>query len=240
VNDVADSAREGLHAMAAGTDGSVWATWLDLREKKTEIYLSKSIDGGATWHANVKVYRSPDGSVCECCHPSIAIANGVVYVMFRNTLAGNRDMYVANSKDAGKTFTAAQKLGQGSWRLNACPMDGGMIASGPKDVPVTVWRRNAEIFSSPSNGGSEHLIGHGEQPWVASSSDGPVIVWTTSREGDLMVQMPGNRQPQKLASGARDPVISSAHLGPVIASWESKVDGLPVILVTRIENSKSK
>ncbi len=32
VTDVPASAREGQHGMTAGPDGSVWATWLDLRE----------------------------------------------------------------------------------------------------------------------------------------------------------------------------------------------------------------
>ena len=52
VNDAADSAREGLHAMASGADGSIWCVWLDLRDKKSEIYATVSKDDGATWAAN--------------------------------------------------------------------------------------------------------------------------------------------------------------------------------------------
>lgn len=242
VNDAADSAREGLHGMASGPDGSVWATWLDLREKGTEVYVSKSTDGGATWQANVRVYRSPGGSVCECCHPSIMVSDDAVHVMFRNSLAGNRDMYVATSKDDGKTFVPAKKVGQGSWKLNACPMDGGMLTAGPKGSLVTVWRRNGEVYSAASTGGREQLLGRGEQPWITSSASGPVIVWTASREGDLFVQSPASKQPQKLAGTARDPMVSSAANGegPVIACWESKLNGQTVVLATRIEVGKSK
>ena len=50
VNTVEGSAREGLHAMAGGPDGSIYCSWLDLRTKKTEIYGSRSKDGGATWN----------------------------------------------------------------------------------------------------------------------------------------------------------------------------------------------
>ena len=32
-NDVPDSAREGLHAMAADVNGNLFAVWLDLRSK---------------------------------------------------------------------------------------------------------------------------------------------------------------------------------------------------------------
>ena len=242
VNDAADSAREGLHGMASGPDGSVWATWLDLREKRSEVYVSKSTDGGATWQANVRVYRSPDGNVCECCHPSIMVSDDAVHVMFRNSLAGNRDMYVATSKDDGKTFVPAKKVGQGSWKLNSCPMDGGMLTAGPKGSLVTVWRRNGEVYSAASTGGREQLLGRGEQPWITSSASGPVIVWTASREGDLLVQSPASKQPQKLAGAARDPMVSSAANGegPVIACWESKLNGQPVVLAARIDVGKAK
>ena len=103
-----------------------------------DVLAWRSADDGATWQANVWVYRSPDGNVCECCHPSIMVSDDAVHVMFRNSLAGNRDMYVATSKDDGKTFVPAKKVGQGSWKLNACPMDGGMLAAGPKGSLVTV------------------------------------------------------------------------------------------------------
>ncbi len=42
VNAVEGSAREGLHGMAAAPDGRVFCTWLDLRDKKTEIQGSLS------------------------------------------------------------------------------------------------------------------------------------------------------------------------------------------------------
>ena len=101
VNDVADSAREGHHAMASGADGSIWCVWLDLRDKKSEIYAAVSNDDGATWTANQCIYRSPDGSVCECCHPSVVVSGHHVHVMFRNSIGGHRDMYVTSSTDGG-------------------------------------------------------------------------------------------------------------------------------------------
>ena len=70
VNDVPSSAREGLHAMAAGGNNTLFATWLDLRKKGTRLYGSVSHDGGASWSANRLVYESPSGTVCQCCHPT--------------------------------------------------------------------------------------------------------------------------------------------------------------------------
>src|SRR5262245_47441146 len=68
VNDVRGSAREGLHAMAAGEQGTLFAAWLDLRGRGTQVYGSTSSDGGASWSPNRLVYASPSGSVCQCCH----------------------------------------------------------------------------------------------------------------------------------------------------------------------------
>ena len=236
VNDVDDSAREGLHGMAAGTDGSVWCVWLDLREKRTEVYVAKSTDGGVTWGTNIRVYRSPEKNVCECCHPSI-VANGkTVHVMFRNSLAGNRDMYVAASSDGGAKFAPARKVGQGTWKLDACPMDGGMLTLGGKGEVITVWRRQGEIFSVGGEKGQEQRLGRGEQPWVTASPNGPAIIWTDGREGDLWFTSGNSKQPQKLGAGARDPMIATAPngKGPVLACWESKQNGQSIVLAMRI------
>lgn len=240
VNDSANSAREGLHGMAAGADGSIWCVWLDLRNDRSEVFGSRSADGGETWQANSRIYHSPDGNVCECCHPSVLVDGQNIHVMFRNSLAGNRDMYLASSNDGGVTFLPAKKLGQGKWKLNACPMDGGMLAASCDGTPITVWRRDREVFTA--TGGKEQSLGRGEQPWVADSATGPVIVWTTGREGDLLCRLPGAKQPQKIASHVRDPVVASSvdGRGPVIACWESKSDGKSVVLAIRLDQFKPK
>ena len=237
VNDMADSAREGLHAMASGADGSIWCVWLDLRDKKSEIYAAVSKNDGATWEANQCVYRSPDGSVCECCHPSVIVNGNSVHVMFRNSIGGDRDMYVTSSKDDGKSFSPGKKLGRGKWTLDACPMDGGMLAANPKGSLETVWRRDGNVYKAAGDGSPEVLLGKGQQPWIAASSKGSVIVWTVGREGDLLVQNSVSGQPQKLAEAARDPMIAAATngSGPVIACWESEHNGDPVVLAARID-----
>lgn len=193
----------------------------------TEIWGAMSIDYGKTWSRDFMIYRSPEKSVCQCCHPSVAYsADGkLVAVMFRNELAGNRDMYVVQSNNGGKTFAKARKLGKASWKLAACPMDGGMLAfptkkgSGKSSSLTTVWRRASEIVTAPGNG-PERTLGSGLQPWTASSSDGPYTVWITDRPGDLMLSR-GEDQPEKLSAGASDPTIAASPDGTVVvAAWE--------------------
>ncbi len=224
VNDLADSAREGLHAMAAGPGGSLCCVWLDLRHQKTEVMASVSRDGGNTWSKNVLVYKSPDGSVCECCHPSVAFdPNGRIFVQWRNSLAGARDMYVASSSDGGKIFSNATKLGSGSWPLKACPMDGGAIAVTDPGKVATAWRREKTIFLSLDGDPEERRLGDGEQPWIAATADGPFVVWLKKRGEAAYLLVPHSGAPVELAAHANDPVIASGPhgRGPIVAAWEA-------------------
>jgi hypothetical protein len=107
VNDKDTVAKENLMALSA--DGNnAYAIWLDLREGHNKIFGAFSSNGGKTWSKNIKVYESPNKTVCECCKPSVAVQGKNVYVMFRNWLNGNRDLYLAKSSDGGRTFSKAQ------------------------------------------------------------------------------------------------------------------------------------
>jgi hypothetical protein len=224
VNDVDDSAREGLHAMAAGPKGEMCCVWLDLRNRATEIMSSTSVDGGQTWTKNVLVYKSPDGSVCECCHPSVTFdERGRVLVQWRNALGGNRDIYVASSSDGGKSFGPAKKLGTGNWALRACPMDGGALAVAGDQIS-SVWRRDKSLYLTTSESSEEQLLGPGEQPWIAATKGGSYIVWLSKRGEQANLLIPGSKTPTKLSTRAGDPVIAAnpKGTGPVVAAWESR------------------
>lgn len=237
VNDVDASAREGLHGMAAGPVGELHCVWLDLRNKRTELTGSRSDDGGRTWSENHLIYKSPDGSICECCHPSIAVGqDGTVYAMWRNSLDGNRDMYVAKSNDGGRTYRDATKLGGGSWRLGACPMDGGAIAVDRTGEVFAAWRRETSVYVSDDEAQREEKLGNGEQPWIALLKGGPAVAWINRRPGDLMLRVPDRAQPLKLASGARDPHLV-AHDDQVTIAWETEINGRNVIKVIRVDVS---
>lgn len=208
VNDNNDSAREGLHAMTVSATGEAWCTWLDLRNQRTELYASKSVDGGANWSRNQLVYRSPDKSICECCHPSIAIHDKTIQVLFRNSLNGNRDMFLASILEEGdKLSVHSTQMGTLNWQFNACPMDGGMLSVDERGLVSTVWRRGREIFMATSEEPDELLIGLGEQPWIASTKDGPIVVWSRSRGGELLLKCVSDERVNSIAANARDAII---------------------------------
>ena len=202
--------------MASALDGTLFCTWLDLRSKGTKLYCSISKDGGATWSANKLVYESPWGTICQCCHPSAVFdPKGKLYVMFRNALDGNRDMYLVESANGSTSFGSAVKLGGGTWPIEACPMDGGMLAAG-KDGAPTVWRRENELFECLAKG-QEKPMGVGKQPWIALGSDGAYQVWMF--QGGIASRNPlGGRV--MLAELGDDPVVcASANGKVVVAAW---------------------
>ena len=240
VSDYPGSAREGLHAMAAGPKGEIACAWLDVRSGKSEVFCALSADEGKTFSADRLVYRSPEGSVCECCAPSIAIdAHGALHVMFRNELDGARDLYVTDSSDGGKTFSSARKLGTGTWKIATCPMDGGALAIDADGRVTSVWRREKTVFRCDALGASasETKVADGEQPWIASGSSGFYCTWLARRGGDLMLLAPHRDAPVKIDESANDPMLASSLGGrdPVIAVWESTVGGKTVIRVTRLD-----
>ncbi len=218
INDVPGATREGLHAMGAAPDGTLVCVWLDLREKGTTVFSSTSLDGGKSWSRNTPVYRSPSGTVCECCHVSVCFtASNELLVMFRNVLQGNRDMYLARSLYRGKSFTPAQKIGFGSWPLNACPMDGGMIAADPKQGIVSAWRREEVVYTCVP-GKPEKRVEVGQQPWIAVGKTGSWCTWLVGRPGTLRLQGPTGSI-QTLAEGANNPVLVSTKRGDVALAW---------------------
>jgi hypothetical protein len=222
INRVQGSAREGLHATASGPEGLVYAAWLDDRNGRKEVFGAGSHDGGITWEPDKLVYRSPEKSVCECCHPSVAFGpDRSVYVMWRNNIQGARDLYFSRSTDLGARFAPALKLGDRSWILNGCPMDGGAIAVDRAGNVATVWLRAGTVVSaSPTR--DELTIGDGVQPWLAFDQTEPVIVWLDRRPGRLSIRRGLTSAAETIVeSGAIDPVVAAnpARSGSVVV-WE--------------------
>jgi hypothetical protein len=214
VNDEPAAAREGLHAMAADEQGHVAAVWLDLRAKGTRLYGAFSNDAGATWSKNMLVYQAPGGTICQCCHPSLAaLGNGEFAVMFRNAEGGNRDMYLLRIR-AGEVLSAAAKLGHGTWQLNACPMDGGGLAAGEGKM-LTAWRRGEEVFLAQP-GEAEQRLGAGKDVALAAQGGKTVAIW--SHAGAIEAWTSGRTE--SLSKNGAFPVAAGLSEGGILAAWE--------------------
>jgi hypothetical protein len=216
VNDVDSVAKEGLMALAADGENA-FAVWLDVRgNKRNKIYGARSADGGKSWSQNEMIYTSPDTGVCPCCKPSVVINGQHVYVMFRNWLQGNRDLYLIESENNGQSFSAAQKLGNGSWKLNACPMDGGGLAINKNGKVQTVWRREGNIFTAIP-GIQEVEIGRGRNCSMATVNNKNIFAWTDDQK---VILMEAGGQKKVIGKGSL-PVVQALDDQHAICIWQN-------------------
>jgi cytochrome c-type biogenesis protein CcmH/NrfF len=215
VNDAPGAPTEGLHSLAADARGNLFAAWLDKRGGNgTKLYGARSTDGGATWSKNVLIYESPDGTICQCCHPSVAIApDGQILVMWRNWRSGSRDMYLARSRD-GVTFSKPEKLGTGTWPLNACPMDGGGLGATAAKT-VTAWRRGENVFLAEP-GKPEEQIGSGKDVALALSGGHAYVTWTNGTK----IEAWSGGQTEVLSNTGSFSALASLPGGGALAAWE--------------------
>lgn len=216
VNDADEAAKEALMGLSA--DGlHVFAVWLAVKNPKGQnVYGATSVDGGKTWSKNLLVYASPDSTVCECCKPSVAVKGDNVYVMFRNWLNGNRDLYLNKSNNGGKSFENAQKLGVGNWKLNGCPMDGGGLTINNNRIPQTVWRRKGKIYAS-TTGSAEKEIGEGRGCTMETVNNKNIYAWTEN--GDVVLIKP--RGQKKVLGKGSQPIVKALNNEHVICVWEN-------------------
>ena len=215
VNDTPQAAREGLHAMAADSEGHIAMAWLDDRTAPgKKLYGAFSGDAGKTWSRNVVLYASPERTICECCHPSlVALGHGEFAVMWRNALDGSRDFYAMRLRD-GVPVGPAVKQGTGTWKLNACPMDGGGIVERGGQL-ASAWRRESDIYLAET-GKPEVKLGAGKDVALTANQQGFFAIWSAP-DG---IALYGAGQTAKLADKGGFPVIARTGDGAMLAAWE--------------------
>jgi len=176
---------------------------------EAKIYVSYSDDNGKSWSKSDLVYKSPDGSVCECCKPSISSnSEGQIYIMFRNNIGGSRDLHVTKSVDNAASFSKPEKMGTGTWKINGCPMDGGGITISDQGAFNTVWQRNGEVFMSNSES-NEQQLGFGRSPAISSNANKTSIVFTMGE--DIMTTDSKLTTPEKIGIGSFPKVIATKN-----------------------------
>jgi hypothetical protein len=217
VNDRENASREGLHAMSGDAEGNIALAWLDDRTVPGKrLYGAFSHDGGATWSKNALLYESPSGTICQCCAPSMAsLGHGEFAVMWRNALDGSRDLYTLRVRD-GKVVSPAAKLGTGTWKLDACPMDGGGIAVSNGSL-ISAWRRERDIYLA-APGAAETKLGPGQDVAIAANDRGAYAVWSTPQGIEL--HRPKSAAPERLSDSGGYPTIVALPDGSLLAAWE--------------------
>jgi hypothetical protein len=213
-------------------DDAFVAVWLDLRGTGTRLMGSFSSNGGRSWSENRIVYESPDKTICECCHPSLGFGPfGEVAAMFRNSLRGARDMYVAVSPDSGRSWDNSQKIGVQTWEIAACPMDGGAAGFDGAGGLVTVWRSQDKIYLARGVASVELAVG--KNPWLAMAGSTAHFVWQSGNGIYYQVGTSASTR-VRIAETGSDPVIVNTKDGPLVG-WRQGGDR-PGVYVAKLPN----
>jgi len=205
--------------------GGLAAFWLDGRELAnwsfdnpdallgTSLRLAHYDASGA-----VRSREIVDEMVCDCCQPAIAMTSSGPVVAYRDrTDAEIRDV-VVRRQDAGR-WAEPVNVGNESWFIEGCPVNGPAIAATGDDV-VIAWFTAAEgkgrvRFARSGDGGASFAMpvdvdadrAYG-QPGIALDSDGRAVVswWGRSDAGGIEL-----RVRSIAADGELGPEVFVAH-----------------------------
>ena len=194
----ASNESQRFEALALDSDGSVFAAWLDKRNRVpaqqsgrkydgAALFFASSRDGGATYS---EAHMAKD-STCECCRLGIAFAGpGRPVVVFRNIFDGGiRDHAIVTFVDP-VTPGEVQRVSQDDWQIAACPHHGPSLSISAAGTYHVTWYTNGKLrkglFYARSRDGGKTFsnplpIGQPNRspsrPYVIAGPHGTVMVW---------------------------------------------------------------
>jgi hypothetical protein len=259
ITDNAESQR--FEALAFDPDGTLFAAWLDKRNrvpvqqtgKKYEgaaLFFASSKDGGATYsQAKMAV-----DNTCECCRLGLGFdPAGHLVVVFRNIFEGSvRDHAIITFTDQG-TPGELYRVSVDDWQVAACPHQGPSLSIASNGTYHVVWSTNGKLrkglfYAQSHDGGktfSEPMpIGQPNKgpsrPNVMTGPQGTAIVWKEFDGEKTSVNLITSTnegktwsQPRVIAttSDSSDHPLLVSDGRQYFLSWMTKADGYRLQLI---------
>ena len=140
-----------FETLALDTDGTVFAAWLDKRNRAPAKKKGESYDGAGLFFATSKdgaVYSRAQlvhDNTCECCRLGVAFAGpGHPVVIFRNIFAGGvRDHAITTFSDL-KTPGPLHRVSNDEWKISACPHQGPSLSIASTGTYHATWYTNGK------------------------------------------------------------------------------------------------
>jgi hypothetical protein len=253
ITDNTESQR--FEALAIDADGTVFAAWLDKRNRVPAqqsgknydgagLFFATSKDGGATYSQAQMAFDN----TCECCRLGLAFDQaGHPVIVFRNIFEGGvRDHAIVRFADL-KTPGELHRVSNDEWQIAACPHHGPSLSIAPSGTYHVTWYTNGKVrkglFYAQSRDGGKTFsdpmpIGQVDKaptrPYVIAGPQGTAIAWKEfdGEKTSVKLMMSGDdgktwSQPRTLASTTD----SSDHPQLVsdgrqyYLSWMTKADG---------------
>ena len=194
----ANKESQRFEALALDSDGSVFAAWLDKRDRveakkrgeKFEgagLFFASSKDGGATYSEA----RLVKDDTCECCRLGLAFAGpGRPVVVFRNIFEGGVRDHAVVAFDDLATPGEVHRVSTDQWKIAACPHQGPSLAISKSGTYHVTWYTNGSVrkglfyarsqdegrtFSEPVPIGRPDR--NPSRPYVIAGQEGTALVW---------------------------------------------------------------
>ena len=243
-----------FETLALDTDGTVFAAWLDKRNRAPAKKKGEAYDGAGLFFATSKdgeVYsqaRLVQDNTCECCRLGVAfVGHGRPVVIFRNIFEGGvRDHAIATFSDPN-TPGAIHRVSNDDWKISACPHQGPSLSIGPNGAYHATWYTNGKnrqglFYARSTDGGTTFsdpvAIGdparNPSRAFVLATAQGTYLAWkefdgekTTVR---LMQSADDGKtwsEPKTVAAtaDASDHPLLVQYGRTVFLSWMTKKDG---------------
>ncbi len=251
----ASNESQRFEALALDQDGTVFAAWLDKRNRifakeagqKYEgagLFFTSSSDGGTTY-AEAKLARE---GTCECCRLGLAFAaSGRPVVIFRNIFEGGVRDHAVMTFTGVATPGEVRRVSNDDWQINACPHHGPSLTVAPNGTYHVAWYTNGKArkglfyahsrdegrtFSSPMALGRPDR--NPTRPFVLAGAAGTVMVWKEFDGEKTAVQMTVSRDdgetwsaPKAISSttDTSDHPLLVSNGKQTYLSWMTKADG---------------
>jgi hypothetical protein len=251
----ANNESQRFEAIGLKPDGSLFAAWLDKRNRVPAQKSGNKYDGAGLFFATSKdggtSYSEAQLAVdntCECCRLGLAFdSSDHPVVVFRNIFEGSiRDHAVVTFTDQG-TPGPLYRVSQDEWQVAACPHQGPSLSIAPDGTYHVTWYTNGKVrkgvFYAQSHDGGKTFsdplpIGQADKapsrPYVISGPQGTAIVWKEF-DGDktsvnLMTSADGGKtwtQPRIISSttDSSDHPLLVSDGHQYYLSWMTKADG---------------
>jgi hypothetical protein len=149
----ASNESQRFEALGLDADGSLFAAWLDKRNRVPAqqrgqtyegagLFFASSNDGGATYSES----RLAQDNTCECCRLGLAFAGpGRPVVVFRNIFEGGvRDHAIVTFSDPA-TPGEVHRVSRDDWQIAACPHHGPSLSISAAGTYHVAWYTNGKV-----------------------------------------------------------------------------------------------
>lgn len=242
-------------ATALDADGSLFAVWLDKRNRVPAKAANKPYEGAAlffTWfrdgvatNAEASIARD---NTCECCRLGVAFAGaGRPAVVFRNIFDGGVRDHAVLTFDNPTSPGHPNRVSDDNWVINACPHHGPSLTISPAGTYHVTWFTSGSVrkglfyarsvdqgqtYTPPLSIGAHE--GAASRPYVLALQQKAAVVWKEFDGNSSVVRLMTSTDDGATWSDSRivartndasDHPLLVSDGSRILLSWMTKSDG---------------